>query len=229
MLTLYVRLCLCLSLSPSLFIDFGRSNNVVAQRVHSFRPHTHTHTLRHAQRTVTLFLIHSSGRHTASIARTNKSSGLLRTTLLCSVCVSALFPLVPGPAAVHYSSVSLGLSPCSDFSCHIFRARQGATAERGMTKIINNLQRKRHVATCRWQRILTVPHADQRNPLYHVHSIHTASTHCSQWTHRYQSDCQRESHRLSVKLLLRSSCSSRGKKEDTVPIKLCVCKEVKGP
>lgn len=134
--------------------------------------HTHTHTLRHAQRTVTLFLIHSSGRHTASIARTNKSSGLLRTALLC-LCLSALFPLAPGPAAVHYSSVSLGLSPCSDFSCHIFRARQGATAERGMTKIINNLQRKRHVATCRWQRILTVPHADQRNPLYHVHSIYT--------------------------------------------------------
>lgn len=89
-LTPSVRLCLCLSLSPSLFIDFGRSNNVVAQRVHSSRPHTHTHTLRHAQRTVTLFLIHSSGRHTASIARTNKSSGLLRTALLC-LCLSALF------------------------------------------------------------------------------------------------------------------------------------------
>lgn len=166
---LSVRLSLCLSL----FIDFGRSNNVVAQRVHSSRTHSHTHTLRHAQRTVTLFLIHSSGRHTTSIARTNKSSGLLCSAL--PVCLP-WSPILARPQFITPQSVSLGWSPCSDFSCHIFRARQGATAERGMTKIINNSQRKRHVAACRLQRILTVPHADQRNPLYHVHNIHSIHT-----------------------------------------------------
>lgn len=151
-LCLFLCLCLCLSL----FIDFGRSNNVCTAS-----GHTHTHA---AVRTVTLFLIHSSGRHTASIARTNKSSGL--AWLCLPWCLHLPLPASSCPACsslLHSCAVRLLGLPCSDFSCHIFRAwpggARGAAAARGMTKIINNSQRQRHVATCRLQRILTVPHA----------------------------------------------------------------------